>query len=333
MPRWGRGFMPSWPKVSPPAPALRVDLGMASETDTAQAVTAKKYAAVGLAAETDRAQALTKLIAVGQAQEQEMAGSVARAFPMSELRDRFDTFDMSRWDIVSQDDVTIAAVAGRLQFDFDPDRITSAEAWVQTDRAYRLTDSQIHAEVIPAEGPGYYTELSASWLHEVGGFLFQFASMAHFELSGDPVLGWSVGGAQITTPYDPVDHRWWRIRHVSADSKVYFDTSPDGMTWTNQGDLPVNNEKADAVQIILYGGLQPPDATPESPAEFDNINTVVLTVGQAQDQELAQAITSKKAVAVGQAQETDLAQEVTGGLVAPVFPETLFTQWYAQLPM
>jgi hypothetical protein len=32
--------------------------------------------------------------------------------------------------------------------------------------------------------------------------------------------------------YDPVAHRFWRIRHSSQMGKIYFETSPDASTWT-----------------------------------------------------------------------------------------------------
>jgi hypothetical protein len=31
-------------------------------------------------------------------------------------------------------------------------------------------------------------------------------------------------------PYDPVNHAWWRIRE--SGGTVYFETAPDGLTWT-----------------------------------------------------------------------------------------------------
>lgn len=37
----------------------------------------------------------------------------------------------------------------------------------------------------------------------------------------------------LTTTYDPVEHAFWRIREYNK--QFYFDTAPDGGTWTNQG--------------------------------------------------------------------------------------------------
>ena len=32
-------------------------------------------------------------------------------------------------------------------------------------------------------------------------------------------------------PYDPMDHRFWRIEHVVATNEVTFSTSSDRMSW------------------------------------------------------------------------------------------------------
>ena len=33
-------------------------------------------------------------------------------------------------------------------------------------------------------------------------------------------------------PYDPAQHRWWRIRHDESSNLIYWETSPDSVTWT-----------------------------------------------------------------------------------------------------
>lgn len=45
------------------------------------------------------------------------------------------------------------------------------------------------------------------------------------------------GGVEDTTSlaFDAVAHRWWRVREAAGT--VYWDTSPDGTTWTNRRSL------------------------------------------------------------------------------------------------
>lgn len=54
---------------------------------------------------------------------------------------------------------------------------------------------------------------------------------------------WVVNGGAVqesTTkpPYDPVQHRFWRIRHDRVSDWIFFETSPDGVTWTTQHGMP-----------------------------------------------------------------------------------------------
>jgi hypothetical protein len=43
---------------------------------------------------------------------------------------------------------------------------------------------------------------------------------------------------QISIPYDPVAHQFWRIRHIQSTDSVVFETSRDGDTWTLRNSLP-----------------------------------------------------------------------------------------------
>lgn len=87
----------------------------------------------------------------------------------------------------------------------------------------------------------------------------------------------------LTTTYDPVQHNYWRIREYAGT--FFFDTAPDGATWTNQGSL-VYNWSAESTQVTFttwyYGGY---GSTPGfSPMEIGNINVsgtpAVLANGQ-----------------------------------------------------
>jgi hypothetical protein len=76
----------------------------------------------------------------------------------------------------------------------------------------------------------------------------------------------------LTTTYDPVQHGYWRIREYNG--VFYFDTAPDGATWTNQGQLSYSwNAQDTAVSFTCwyYGGY---GATPGfTPMEVSQINT------------------------------------------------------------
>ena len=43
------------------------------------------------------------------------------------------------------------------------------------------------------------------------------------------------GGVFVISPYSRITHRWWRFRLTST--QFYFDTSPNGISWAQQGVL------------------------------------------------------------------------------------------------
>jgi hypothetical protein len=82
----------------------------------------------------------------------------------------------------------------------------------------------------------------------------------------------------VAIPYDPVAHAWLRVRETGGT--VYWDTSPDTLTWTNQRTLASPVWATDPnleFQLIAHRS----DGTTDF-AEFDNLNTPVNVVqGQA----------------------------------------------------
>lgn len=83
-------------------------------------------------------------------------------------------------------------------------------------------------------------------------------------------------GAETSTTlaptYDTVEHLYWRIREYNG--KFYFDTAPDGATWTNMGSLAHGWSSAEvsvAFTCWYYGAY---GATPGfTPMEISNLNS------------------------------------------------------------
>src|SRR5690606_976501 len=84
-----------------------------------------------------------------------------------------------------------------------------------------------------------------------------------------------VGGGYVTlqtTTYDAAAHRWWQLRE--ADGTVYWETSPDGTTWST-----FYSEPAPIAVTALFGYLQAGGAgTSADVARFDNWNTPPVSV-------------------------------------------------------
>jgi len=85
-----------------------------------------------------------------------------------------------------------------------------------------------------------------------------------------------VAGAKTTLlsqPYSSTSHAWWRIREASGT--VYWETAPDGSTWTTQAQAP-DPFSVTSIQVDLNAGTYQSVATPGQ-AIFNNLNVSPTT--------------------------------------------------------
>ena len=71
--------------------------------------------------------------------------------------------------------------------------------------------------------------------------------------------------------FDPVEHRWWRLREDGGN--VFFDTAPDGRTWTEHAGTPAP-EYVDETTVGL-GGCSWLEHDSPGLVEYDDFNTEV----------------------------------------------------------
>jgi hypothetical protein len=82
----------------------------------------------------------------------------------------------------------------------------------------------------------------------------------------------STSSVTLASTYDTVEHMYWRVREYSGI--FYFDSAPDGSTWTNMGSLPHSWSTAEVSVSFTtwYHGAY--GATPDfTPMEISNINS------------------------------------------------------------
>ncbi|WP_282790909.1 hypothetical protein [Streptomyces sp. CC224B] len=79
-------------------------------------------------------------------------------------------------------------------------------------------------------------------------------------------------GAAVSLTYDPVAHRWLRIRETGGS--LFWDTSPDGSTWTNRRTLTTPAWVASAVNSLALDLFSYRDSGTANYSEFDNVNTM-----------------------------------------------------------
>lgn len=143
------------------------------------------------------------------------------------LSDNFNDsiIDTAKWDTYG---TGVAEVNQRVEIRPRPNLANSYEGY-QSHITYDLTDSSVQLEVVQT-------------LRAVpGGFVFLEAgpngnNRLLFQAGEGKLRCLQAVAATFTTllsiPYDPLLHRWWRLRDYQG--KIYWETSPDGVQWTIQ---------------------------------------------------------------------------------------------------
>jgi hypothetical protein len=84
----------------------------------------------------------------------------------------------------------------------------------------------------------------------------------------------SGSNSDTTLAYNSTTHRWMRLWHDGTN--IYFDTSPDGTTWTNRRTVAAGITLT-SVKVYIMAGTEGSVTTP-GVAKFDNVAQGNLTV-------------------------------------------------------
>lgn len=87
-------------------------------------------------------------------------------------------------------------------------------------------------------------------------------------VTGGLIAGGRSNDDNPLVPYDPAQHRWWRIRERGGS--VEFAASSDGRSWSVLNSAPTP-PWADLIRINVGGGTYMP-STPAAPCVFDDVN-------------------------------------------------------------
>jgi hypothetical protein len=164
----------------------------------------------------------------------------------------------------------------------DPDEVggharipcTTGYAGLKSGSSYTLTGAGITIRLY-APAPDGATSAAASCLvlSSVGGSDAGFIVDAAQSAVGLYLReGYADGGAVFLT-YSATDHAWLRFRETAGT--LYWDTSPDGIAWTNWRTAATPAWAADANLAFLIEGHR--DAGTNDFAEVDSVNVSPIT--------------------------------------------------------
>lgn len=177
-------------------------------------------------------------------------------------------------------------------FDTTVDKVTK---WANTSAAVVWESGQAKIPctnsyyVLGTDYPGTYDFTGSSFVAKItpppvgsGSLSRETLLRVHLGGSSDDKLVMLVSGTSISarrtvatvntegpwTTYDPVAHAWWRIRESAGTT--YFDTSPDGTTWTNYWSV-LNGFAVTQVWLSVSSGYWGTETA--SDAFVDNVNS------------------------------------------------------------
>ncbi len=179
------------------------------------------------------------------------AGVVA-PLPYCETSSLVDGFDAAPlgdgWWTWGDPSCTISETGGALAMAFTG---AASEAWCgsETSHLHRLTGSAVAVEV--AQSPS--VEGFVTFLQLVApGTVDTFLEIARD--GGTIRFVQTIDGSQISSTsitYSATNHRHWRIRE--SGGRAYFETSPDGVTWTLRHDDATELD-TDRMQVMVAAG-------------------------------------------------------------------------------
>lgn len=177
--------------------------------------------------------------------------------------------DAAKWNL-SAGSATIAQTGGRMEVTLPTAGNSGSRAYVSVNN-YDLTESYSLVEVptVPSTvgDNATYLILKSSL---TGGNWFGI-SIETFDGGAKTIKfnRWSSGSLSTTSiTYDPVAHKYIRIRH--SGSNILWETSPDGVTWTTRRSLAT--PWAITSMGVTLGATKDSNTGSPGIAAFDNFN-------------------------------------------------------------
>lgn len=135
-----------------------------------------------------------------------------------------------------------------------------------SSRTYNLTQGIIFVEVVAATSGSAQTKLSFGPTAANRVVMNTENGRLYMSLS---INGALTGSTNIA--YSAATHRWWRIRHVASGDTIRFDTSPDGITWTQRHSIARGSLNLTTGKVNLSAGTYNSQTTPGT-AIFNNLS-------------------------------------------------------------
>lgn len=178
---------------------------------------------------------------------------------------RVDTGMWELW-LPENDPVVVREDAGQLGIALAPN-VGRVYNGVQSRGRYDMLAGNVRVEVTPAsQEVGVETVFTVDVDATSGFGMSTYANRLHLVVN-------SSGGVSnsIAIDYDPVAHKFWRIRHDTATTSIELETSPDDVVWISRRSARVTRPPTGVVVRLLAGTYIDLGVASPGVAYFDNL--------------------------------------------------------------
>jgi len=176
--------------------------------------------------------------------------------------------DAAMWELwlPENDPIVVTEQGGQLGITLAPN-VGRVYNGVQSRGRYDMLGGDVRVEVTPASQEiGVETTFSLDVDSSSGFEMSAYADRLHLVVH-------SSGGVSnsIAIDYDPIAHRFWRIRHDGTNGTIELETSPDGMAWTSRRSSTAVRPPTGVIVSLLAGTYIDLGVPNPGVAFFDNL--------------------------------------------------------------
>ncbi|MEJ7731207.1 MAG: hypothetical protein WKG00_18575 [Polyangiaceae bacterium] len=141
-----------------------------------------------------------------------------------------------------------------------------SEAAYVSGTAYDISESSFTVEAVQTTNvtPKVQTFMRAETDSDNGFTIAAMSGTLYFRIEQAGSLA-----VVASIPYDAEEHHWWRARGTAGT--IHWDTSPDGLLWTERATTPAGTVDLTVVDVLLAAKADAAAAMPGL-AKFDNFN-------------------------------------------------------------
>ena len=176
--------------------------------------------------------------------------------------------DSGMWELwlPENEPVVVSESSGQLGITLAPN-VGRVYNGIQSRGRYDMLGGDVRVEVAPAsQEVGVETTFSVEVDSSSGFEMSAYANRLHLVVH-------SSGGVSnsIAIDYDPVAHRYWRVRHNGDAGTIELETSPDGVAWTSRRSSTVVRPPTSVIVSLLAGSYIDLGVADPGVAYFDNL--------------------------------------------------------------